>query len=85
MSHPNCQLGVAPFYQCCCTCKYRVKAVKRYPWWLRRVFSVLRLPRLPLWRNDGWVCVAYDLSHVETNWPEHSCGCELHTAKENGL
>lgn len=81
-THLDCQLNVAPFYQCCCTCKFRVPAVKRWPWWLYRIIRKLQLTRFSLIRRTGWACVAYDLSHVEINWPEHSCGCELHTVKE---
>lgn len=78
--HPDCQLGVPPFYQCCCTCKFRVPSHRRWPYWLVKTFDILHLPRLSLWMpGKKWACVAYDLSHVETNWPEHSCGCELHT------
>lgn len=81
--HPDCQLNVEPFYQCCCTCKYRVKALRRWPWWVHRIMRILHLPRLPLFiPGKQWACVAYDLSHVETHWPEHSCGCELHTPRD---
>jgi hypothetical protein len=81
--HPDCQLNVAPFFQCCCTCKYRVPANRRWPWWLVRTLRFLRLPRLPLFMpGKQWACVNYDLSGVETHWPEHSCGCEMHTPRE---
>lgn len=82
-AHPDCQLNVEPFFQCCCTCKYRVPAYRRWPWWIVRTLQILRLPRLPLFMpGKQWACVAYDLSHVETHWPEHSCGCEMHTPSE---
>ncbi len=86
-SHPNCQLLVPPFYQCCCTCKFRVKAIKRrQPWWIWRITDPItrffKFPRLSLhYKKTSFVCVGYDLSQVELNWPEHSCGCEMHTVK----
>ncbi len=68
------------FVQCCCNCKYHVPTYRRWPWWIRRTFQILRLPRLPLFMpGNKWACVAYDLSHVETHWPAHSCGCEIYT------
>ena len=84
--HPDCQLDVEPFFQCCCTCIYRMpvhyhcctepKPTDEQ----KRAAGIER--RCVCGVQKGWACVAFEFERVYDNWPEHSCGCELHTTCE---
>ena len=69
----KCCLDTAPFFQCCCQCKYRLTD---YSHPLTNGESVLT-PR-------GYICYVKDLSgppHPMSGWTEHGVGCELYTEK----
>ena len=74
--HPDCQLDVEPFFQCCCTCQHHLPVMHH----------CTTSPELREKHGGcccsvqkGWACVAPGMGCVHDNWPEHSCGCELHT------
>lgn len=71
----DCQLTVAPFFQCCCKCVYHLKDKYRC--------TEENHKRGICFQQKGWVCAPPDADFVESDWPEHSCGCELYTTKED--
>ena len=90
-SNEPCQLRREPFFQCCCTCIHHKpvyfhcctepKPTDEQKAEARKIGS---------WDGDrcvcgiqkGWACVCPMSDAVYDNWLEHSCGCELHTTKE---
>ena len=62
--------------QCCCTCQHHLPVM----------YHCTTSPELRE-KHGGcccsvqkdWACVAPGMGRVHDNWPEHSCGCELHT------
>ena len=74
--HP-CQKDVEPFRQCCCECIHH-----RPVHWHCSTAPKRREPKVCVCCvQKGWACVtpAELGDRVYDNWPEHSCGCELHT------
>jgi len=62
--------------QCCCTCQYHLPVMHH----------CTTSPELRekhggccCGAQKGWACVAPGMGCVHDDWPEHSCGCELHT------
>lgn len=75
----TCQLNVEPFFQCCCTCIYH-KPVHHHcctsPGMREKHGGCC------CGVQKGWACVAPEFGRVYDNWPEHSCGCEMHTERK---
>lgn len=68
----KCQLKEPPFYQCCCTCVFH-KPDYGHPSTNGDSILVQR----------GWICEPPEFDdHRFSGWDEHSCGCEMHTTKE---
>lgn len=72
----TCQLNAEPFFQCCCNCKMRLTDYKHCSIHGRKdgkcVCSEVR----------GYICVGFiDEGMAHSEWPEHSCGCELYLPK----
>jgi hypothetical protein len=72
----ECQLTVGPFFQCCCKCVFHLQEYHRCT--LENHEKGLCFKPKP----DKWVCAPPELNGVFTDWPEHSCGCELYTTEE---
>jgi len=78
---PECQLTVAPFYQCCCVCEYH-KAV-HYHCCTEPKPTLEEISKAKLTGScvcsvrKGWACVVPESGVVYDNWGEHSCGCEM--------
>ena len=74
----ECQLKVAPFYQCCCNCIFHLEV--NYP------CNKENHEKGICYTHKGWACVCPTMSEVTTrvldDWEEHSCGCELYTPKD---
>lgn len=73
----DCQLNVAPFYQCCCNCSYH-KPVH---------YNCVTRPKPKKLLRDGkcvcgvfksWACCVPEDDRIYDNWGLHSCGCELY-------
>lgn len=74
----HCYMNEPPFYQCCCNCKHHLADYEH----------CITNPKL---RDEkeacicniqkGWVCHFPESDRVFSNWEEHSCGCELYSAK----
>lgn len=90
LKHPDCQLNTEPFFQCCCTCIYRLPVhhhccTEPKPKMDERKFGGCDCTVQKRTNDDkelNWACVAPGFDRVYDNWGEHSCGCELHTTKE---
>ena len=74
----QCWKTQAPFFQCCCQCVFRVKD-----------FSHPTSDGKPASRFKSYVCIGLlieDRFHVESGvhseWPEHSCTCEMYQKRE---
>lgn len=80
--HPDCQLNVEPFFQCCCTCVYRLP-VHHHCCTSPKPDPKTHEGRCVCGVQKGWACVAPEFGRVYDNWPEHSCGCEMHTTRES--
>lgn len=68
-----CQLTVGPFFQCCCNCTFRATDYKHC--------SIHGRPagQCVCGQQKGFVCLALaGEGVVHSEWPEHSCGCELY-------
>ena len=79
--HPDCQMDVEPFKQCCCNCQHHLPVH----------FHCCTEPKPDLKGSDskcvcnvqkGWACVPPELDVVYDNWREHSVGCEMYDPKE---
>ncbi len=73
--HPDCQLDIGPFFQCCCTCQNHWPVMHHCT-----TSPELREKKEGCCCNvqKGWACVEPEMGRVYDNWPEHSCGCELY-------
>jgi hypothetical protein len=73
--HPDCQLDIGPFFQCCCTCQNHWPVMHHCT-----TSPELREKNGGCCCNvqKGWACVEPEMGRVYDNWPEHSCGCELY-------
>ena len=82
----ECQLTVAPFYQCCCKCIYHKRihfhcCTEPKPTDEQMKTAgvtgkcVCSVPK-------DWACVPPESDVIYDNWGEHSCGCEYYTTKE---
>ncbi len=78
----ECQLNEAPFYQCCCKCKFHLQVMHHCTTAAEKIHK-----NIGCCCNiqKGWACVNPEFGVVYDNWPEHSCGCEYFTriADEN--
>jgi len=71
-----CQLGVGPFFQCCCNCKLRLTDYKHCTIHGRGADGCC------CHEVKGYVCIAFASEGiVHSEWPEHSCGCELYSPR----
>lgn len=73
----ECQLEKPPHFQCCCTCKYRMPLKIRI-----EQGDPMKVGGVSLFPANRYVCAHPVLGVCIWDWPEHSCGCELHTKKE---
>ena len=62
----KCQLEVEPFFQCCCTCIFRMETAKR-------------TEKEMIDKDGKYACCPPEFRVATLDWPEHSCGCEMHT------
>jgi hypothetical protein len=71
IAEDRCFLEEEPFFQCCCTCVFH-----------KPDFSHPHHDGKPFSHQKGWICdPPMGEHHMSSNWPAHSCGCELHTTK----
>jgi hypothetical protein len=93
LKHPDCQLNTEPFFQCCCTCIYLwpvhhhcgrmpepTEEEKKEAGVEGR--CICGVQKKTATGELNWACVAPEFGRVHDNWGQHSCGCELHTTKE---
>jgi hypothetical protein len=81
MEHQTeCQLSEEPFNQCCCVCAHHLAD------YYHCHDTVLRNRLAKHYGSDkcicdiqrGWICVVrLDDLRAHSEWPEHSCGCEM--------
>lgn len=75
----RCQLATEPFYQCCCNCTSRLTDYKHCSIH-GRVSGKCVCSEV-----KGYVCAGFAFDEgegrVHSEWPEHSCGCELYSAR----
>ncbi len=75
-TNDQCTLADSELKQCCCNCEfhkatYRHCCVDRKPE-ESRVCGI----------QNGWACCIPESKRIHINWPEHSAGCEMYTAKK---
>jgi hypothetical protein len=74
----ECQLNAEPFYQCCCNCKLRLTDKKHCSVHGRSEGKCVCN------QTKGYVCIAFsDEGIAHSEWPEHSCGCELYRPRQD--
>jgi hypothetical protein len=80
MAGNECQLNVAPFYQCCCNCIHLVPDLWHCSTQPEPVNHDL------CYKQRGWACIAFlhdsDRGAVMSRWSQHSCGCEMYEKRE---
>jgi len=97
MSENECQLGKEPFpEQCCCTCYWHrptYEDCNTNPMLRREVARKISENGGEVGKGggcicdiqNGWACCVSmegEVPNIRINWPEHSCGCELHITEE---
>jgi hypothetical protein len=89
MNEEACQKEVEPFKQCCCGCENHLPTHEHCttnPAMRQEAMKKAGGPACICGVQNGWACVPPmpegEKRVVYTNWPEHSCGCELHTPRK---
>ena len=78
MEYKPCEIKNAPVVQCCCTCIYHIEDFYHCCRGKSKVSSTTGPCICSL--RKGWICMPPgNEGRVHSNWPEHSCGCEIHT------
>lgn len=87
----ECQLGKEPFPDiCCCTCYWHrptYESCTANPLLRKEIARKIKESggdgRVCICDiQNGWACVDPEMKEIHINWPEHSCGCELHVTEE---
>jgi len=89
MHEETCQMEAEPFKQCCCNCENHLPTHEHCttnPTMRQEAMKKAGGPACICSIRNGWACVLPKMEDVErvayTNWPEHSCGCELYTIRK---
>ena len=77
MEYKPCEIKNAPVVQCCCTCIHQIEDFFHCAH-DKKTVSALKDSCICSIRR-GWICNNPELPGMHSNWPEHSCGCEIHT------
>ena len=75
-----CQLAVEPSFQCCCNCSMRLTDYKNC--------SIHGQPANKCVCSEvkGYICAGFANEGVyHSEWPEHSCGCEMYDPRVGHL
>jgi hypothetical protein len=64
--------------QCCCDCRYHLP-VHHHCCTTPKPDRKTHTGPCCCGVQKGWACVCPEAGRVYDNWPEHSCGCEMHT------
>lgn len=90
----ECQLGVEPFYQCCCNCKNLLPVHFHCCTNPKPTEEQKEAAKLVGWDGGrcvcgiqkGWACVNPEMGgRVVDRHPFHSCGCECYDPKDASL
>lgn len=76
----ECQLDKEPFFQCCCVCKHHIEDFYQctiQPGLRASIEKETGKATCICGIHKGWVCIAPIFHHAHSDWPEHSCGCEM--------
>lgn len=76
----ECQLHMPGLFQCCCNCNFRVPV--HYHCCTEPKPDPPAPGRCQCGVQKGWACIAGAPTRIYDNWAEHSCGCEMYTAKK---
>lgn len=76
-SASGCTLKDPELMQCCCNCVH-LRAVHYHCCTLPKPDGVTGCV---CGVQKGWACVMPEHDRIYDNWPQHSCGCELYTAR----
>jgi hypothetical protein len=80
-----CTLKDPELMQCCCNCAY-LRAVHYHcctepkPTDEQKKAAGIE-GRCVCGVQKGWACAMPDRDRIYDNWPQHSCGCELYSAR----
>jgi hypothetical protein len=76
----ECWMTVEPFYHCCCQCAYHLEDHLHCSHDRRLTFDISTLEEEKgciCHIQRGWICAAPEMyPEANSNWPEHSIGCE---------
>ena len=65
--------ALSAWKQCCCTCVFHIRD--------HYVCTPENHAKGICYSPKGWICVPPEGGPAISDWPQHSCGCELHTSK----
>ena len=87
IDNTTCQLNAESFYQCCCKCVYHRPihfhcCTEPKPTEEEKKATGVE-GSCVCGVQKGWACTCPMSDRIYDNWPEHSCGCELYTTKED--
>ena len=87
MSDEKCTLHSKKWKQCCCNCKFHLPTHEHCTTNMalrKQIEKLTGVDKCICGIQIGWACaVPMDggSGRIYVNWPEHSVGCEMYTAK----